>query len=58
MLAITFISPKINAGKLRLPANSSSEIIPEKTVPTIPQMELMEIIKLASNVEYPFCASK
>ena len=51
MLAITFISPKINAGKLRLPANSSSEIIPEKTVPTIPQMELMEIIKLASKVE-------
>ena len=34
-----------------LPAKNLSEIIPEKTVPTIPHTELIDIIKLASKVE-------
>lgn len=52
--AATFITPNTNAGTFRLPANNLSEIIPESTVPTIPQIELIEIMKLASNVSYPF----
>jgi hypothetical protein len=49
--ADTFINPNIKAGTLRLPAKNLSEIIPEKTVPTIPHTELIDIIKLASKVE-------
>ena len=52
--AITFINPNTKAGILRLPENILSEMIPENTVPMIPQIELIDIIKLASSVEYPF----
>lgn len=52
--ARTFINPKIRAGTFRRPPNNLSEITPENMVPTIPQTGQMEIMKLASNVEYPF----
>ena len=38
--------------------NNLSEITPENIVPIIPQTGQIEMIKLASNVEYPFWASK
>ena len=52
--ANTFINPKIKAGTLRRPPNNLSEITPENIVPMIPQTGQIEMIKLASRVEYPF----
>ena len=48
--ASTFSSPNSRAGRLRLPPKKRSEITPENTVPTMPQAELMEMMKLASSV--------
>ena len=46
-----FKIPKINAGAFLLALKILSEINPEEIVPTIPKIELIEIIELASKVE-------
>lgn len=52
--ATTFMRPNTNAGTLRLPLKNLSDMSPENTVPTMPHTELIEIMKLASRVVYPF----
>jgi hypothetical protein len=46
-----FITPNNSAGIFLLALKILSEISPEEIVPTIPKIELTEIIELASRVE-------
>ena len=50
--------PATSAGYLRSPWNSTSLIHPESTVPTTPQMALIEMIVDASTVENPLIFSR